>query len=581
VRVDGYAPIRDYAAIGDGATVALVALDGSIDWLCLPRHDSEPVCAALLDAEQGGRFSLAPVEPFEAERRYAPDSNVLETTFTTSAGSVRVTDALALADGGTLPWRELARRVEGLSGSVALRWEFRASAHITPAIYSTRDGTTVLRCGDRQIAILAWDAGDGDFEVRPGDKAHIALVATDPGPHPFPCRNEIEARVGATVETWRRWVGQHTYEGPWSEAVERSLLALKLLICTDTGAIVAAPTTSLPERIGGDRNYDYRYAWPRDSCWTIAALISLGFREQAQDSFAWVLEAIRGTRPEVASVYELDGGVLHRCDERDWPGYRGSRPVRVGNWAGSQLQLGGYADLLDTAVAYIAVGNLLDSDTSRLLADVVDHVCEIWELDDSGIWERREPRQFTQSKIACRTALRRAIELAEAGRLPRGSCSRWRRELDRVEAFVEERCWSKERRSYVQSAGSASLDAAELLCARRDYAEVGRERVASTVDAIRRELCRGPLVYRDSGSEESEGAFVACSFWLVEALARLDRVDEACELMDETLAFANDVGLYAEEIEPSSGDFLGNFPQGLSHLSLIGAAVAVDQASRG
>jgi GH15 family glucan-1,4-alpha-glucosidase len=565
-RTDGYAPIQDYAAIGDGETVALVALDGSIDWLCLPRHDSDPVFGALLDAERGGSFVLRPEDPFRAERRYVPDTNVLETTFWTADGAVRVTDALTLDDGATLPWRELVRRVEGLSGSVALTWTPRASQHSE----------------DRSWRVLDWDAGaDGRFVLSEGDRALLALVDADGGPCPRPTRDEIEDRLEATVSAWRRWVRSHTFEGEWAEAVERSLLALKLLICSATGAIVAAPTTSLPERIGGRRNWDYRYAWTRDSCWTIQSLISIGFREQAHASFSWLLRAVRETHPDVDPIYELDGSVLRRCETLDWPGYRGSQPVRVGNVAGEQLQLGGYGDLLDTAWAYVSQGNELDPETGALLSGVADHVCSMWREPDSGIWELPDRRDFTQSKVACWTALQRALDLARQGQIPDGDLERWQETIAAIEAYVDEECWSDERRAYVRWRGGRELDAAELLCSRRGYGDVNRERVAATADAIRRELGRGALLYRYSGQDIEEGAFVACSFWLVETLARLERLDEATELMEETLAFANDVGLYAEEIEPATGDFLGNFPQGLSHLSLIRAAAAVQEARTG
>ncbi len=569
-RTDGYAPIRDYAAIGDGETVALVALDGSIDWLCLPRHESPPAFAALLDADRGGSFTLAPEVPFSAEHRYVPRTNVLETTFRTAGGVVRVTDAMTLHDGAVLPWRELVRRVDGLSGSVVLAWGARGSAH----------------ADRRSWHVLSWDAGDpaedgARFELRDGDVAHLVLVDADDGPCPRPTRSEVDERFQGTVDAWRRWVGSHGHEGPWADAVERSLLALKLLICSHTGAIVAAPTSSLPERIGGARNWDYRYSWTRDSGWTIQSLISIGFREQAHASFRWLLRAVRETHPDVDPIYELDGTVLRRCETLDWPGYRGSQPVRLGNGAGDQLQLGGYGDLLDTAWAYVQEGNVLDPGTGRLLAEVADHVCRIWTEADSGIWELPERRHFTQSKVACWTALRRAVDLARAGALPDDGAERWRESLEAIEAYVEERCWSEEWSAYVQFPGAEKLDAAELLCSRRGYGDVNPPRVEATVEAVRRELARGALIYRYSGQDTEEGAFVACSFWLVEALARLDRAEEAAELMEQTLAFANDVGLYAEEIEPSTGDFLGNFPQGLSHLSLIRAAVAIGEARRG
>ncbi len=565
-RVDGYAPIQDYAAIGDGETVALVALDGAVDWLCLPRHDSPAAFGALLDAERGGTFSLRPAEAFTAERRYLPDSNVLETTFRTSRGAVRVTDSMSLEQGAVLPWRELVRRVEGLSGSVAMTWRAEGSRHLE------RHAWTVLQ----------WDAGeDGRLTVETGGTALLALVDAGGGPRPRPTRDEIEARIDGTVASWRRWVRGHSYDGPWREAVERSLLALKLLICSSTGAIVAAPTTSLPEQIGGWRNWDYRYAWTRDSCWTIGTLIGLGFREQAHESLAWLLNAIRETYPDVDPIYELDGTVLRRCEETNWPGYRDSRPVRVGNGAGNQLQLGGYGDLMDTAWAYVCEGNELDERTGELLAGIADNVCKKWRDADSGIWELRDRQDFTQSKVATWTALQRAVDLAEKDQIREGDVERWRESIAEIEAYVEEECWSEERGAYLQSPGSDRLDAAELLCSRRGYGDVNRDRVEATVDAIRRELSRGALVYRYSGQDTEEGAFVACSFWLVEALARLGRLDEATELMEQSLAFANDLGLYSEEIEPTTGDFLGNFPQGLSHLSLIRAAVAVQESSAG
>jgi GH15 family glucan-1,4-alpha-glucosidase len=557
-RKDGYAPIQDYAAIGDGETVALVALDGSVDWLCLPRHDSDPVFGALLDAEGGGSFVLRPDAAFRAERRYLPGSNVLETTFWTADGAVRVTDGMTLHHGATLPWRELVRRIEGLAGAVPMRYRVRGFEHV-----------------------LAWGVESERFELRQGETAHIALVDVADGPRAHPTRDEVARRLEDTVESWRRWIRPHTYEGPWTGAVERSLLALKLLICSATGAIVAAPTTSLPEWIGGPRNWDYRYAWTRDSCWTIGTLMGLGFREQSHESISWLLRAARETYPEVDPIYELDGSVHRRCHELDWPGYKGSRPVRVGNSAGDQLQLGGYGDLLDTAWGYVCEGNSLDPETGKLLAGVADHVCEKWREADSGIWELRDPRDFTQSKVACWTALQRAVDLARDGQVPGEGVERWRESIEAIESFVDERCWSEERQAYVRYPGCDGLDAAELLCSRRGYGDVNRKRVAATMDAIRRELARGPLLYRYSGQETEEGAFVACSFWLVEALARLDRVDEAAELMEETLAFANDVGLYSEEIDPGSGDFLGNFPQGLSHLSLIRAAVAIVEERAG
>jgi hypothetical protein len=364
--------------------------------------------------------------PFETSRRYLPETNVLETTFSTAVGSVRVTDAMTLHGGAVLPWRELVRRAEGLTGLVPMSWRANPAEN----------------CGSRTWRVLAWGAGEnGRFELGAGETMHLALVDGGAGPFPHPTRDEVENRLAGTTDAWRRWVGAHTYEHAWKGAVVRSLLALKLLISSSTGAIVAAPTTSLPERIGGSKNWDYRFAWTRDSCWTIGTLIRLGFRAQAHESFGWLLGAIRGTHPQVDPIYELDGSVLRRCEELGWPGYLDSRPVVVGNRAGDQLQLGGYGDLLDTAWTYVSEGNHLDDETGRLLAGVADRVCEIWDEADSGIWELPERKQFTTSKVACWAALQRAADLADTGSVPSAGAQKWRDSIGAIEAFVEEQCW--------------------------------------------------------------------------------------------------------------------------------------------
>ncbi len=586
-RLDGYAPIRDYAAIGDGHTVALVALDGAVDWLCAPGHDSDPVFDALLDAEAGGAFELRPDEPARVARAYRHESNVLETTFESASGIVRVVDAMGIQDGGALPWREVIRSVECLSGSVPMRFAVRVSARTGCRVRPIGESATILDLDRASLAVLSWDGGrhvaggrgvEGSFRIESGAAALFTVVHVAGGPVPVSTRDEVEQRLDGTTRAWRRWLRQHVYDGPWRSEVIRSLLALKLLISTPSGAIAAAPTTSLPERIGGERNWDYRYAWPRDSCLTMMALIRAGFREQAHSSFAWLLDTVARTHPDVRPVYRLDGATLDGEGKLDVPGYRGSRPVRVGNRAGAQRQLGGYGDLLDTAWAYVDEGNVLDRETGRRLAAVADRVCELWRQPDSGIWELEQERHFTQSKIAGWTGLRRALDLAAAGQLPSDRVRVWRRELAAIERYVESECWSEERGAYVQSPGSDALDASALLALRRGYGDVDRRRVRATIDAVRRELSAGPLVYRCSGMEGEEGAFVACSFWLVESLAMVGSVDQASELMEQMLAQANGVGLYAEEIEPATGEFLGNFPQGLSHLALVMAATAVGDA---
>ena len=591
-RLEGYAPIRDYAAIGDGRTVALVARDGSIDWLCLPDLDSPSVFGALLDAEDGGRFELEPEGSSEATRRYVPGTNVLETTFTTAEGVVRVTDAMTLPAGGLAPYRELVRRVEGVAGRVEMRWRVTPRpAYGTEPEVERRAGVPVVPHGADALAVLAWEAGEptacnraveGRFVAAEGSTADLALAAAHQEPLVFPSRSEAAARLTATVNAWRAWSDRRRYEGPWREAVVRSGLALKLLVFAPSGAIAASPTTSLPETVGGERNWDYRFSWPRDSAFTLRALLALGCAREADAFFWWLLHASQLTRPEVRVLYRLDG--RSEADERSVPleGYRRSRPVRVGNGAAGQTQLDVYGEVLDAASEVAHSRGGLDGDHARRLAEIADHVCEVWRKPDAGIWEiRSEPAHFTQSKMMCAVALDRACTLAGEGFL-HGDVDRWRRQRDEIRAFVEERCYAEDKASYTRSADEQHLDASLLLGVIARYADPAEPRLVGTVDAVRRELARGPLVTRyvgEDGLPGEEGAFVACSFWLAEAYARQGRIDQAAGLMDDLIELANDVGLYSEEIDPETGDFLGNFPQGLSHLALINAAVAVAEAA--
>jgi GH15 family glucan-1,4-alpha-glucosidase len=590
-RVDGYAPIEDYAAIGDGRTVALVARDGSIDWLCVADLDSSSIFGAILDAERGGRFALAPEEPHTATRRYVALTNVLETTFETAGGAVRVTDALTLPGSELAPYRELVRHVEGLAGEVSLAWRveprFEYGA-VQPKVVP-RAGVPVVAHGGRALAVLSWDAGEADvrndgtiggrFLSTAGSASTIALSVADREPLVLPPRGHVLERLEATARWWQEWTAARRYEGPWREQVLRSLLALKLLVYSPSGAIAAAPTTSLPEQIGGVRNWDYRYSWPRDSALALEALLATGCTSEARAFFWWLLHASQLTHPRVRVLYRLSG--RPEADEHplELDGYRHSRPVRVGNGAAEQTQLDVYGELLVAATRLADAEQTLDRDHGRRLAGLADFVCAAWQEPDAGIWETRSPpRHFTQSKMMCAIALDRACELAARGLAPAAHLERWRAEQHRIRDFVESECYSEERQAYVRSAGDGDLDASLLVALNAGYDNPRSERLVRSVDAIRAELARGPFVRRsggDDGVTGGEGAFLACSFWLVGAYARQGRLDEASELMDELVALANDVGLYSEEIDPDTGAFLGNFPQGLSHLSLVDAALAI------
>jgi GH15 family glucan-1,4-alpha-glucosidase len=594
VRIDGYAPIRDYAAIGDGRTVALAARDGSIDWLCLPDTDSPPVFARLLDAERGGCFRLAPIESFEVERAYHEGSNVLETTFRTDSGTVRVTDAMTFADRTIAsPMRELVRKVESLHGTVPMRWSVEPSFDFgrRGTRIEQRRGHLVIVARRDALALGAWEAGeprvrgdaiDGDFVAAEGRPALLSLASAHGEPLVFTGPSQVEESLRRTDRFWQAWSGRARYDGPWREQVLRGALVLKLLVYSPSGAIVAAPTTSLPERIGGVRNWDYRFTWLRDATWSLDVLLQLGYQEEAHAFFWWFMHASRISQPRLQVLYRIDGGV-QRGERKldDVPGYRGSKPVRLGNGAAKQLQLDIYGSVLDATWRYAGDAGGIDKDTAKEVAAIADYVAKIWEEPDHGLWEVRGDRShFTQSKAMCWLALHRAGQLAADGVIP-DRRERWGPAAERIRKFYERRGWDAKRGSFVRAPELPELDAGLLTLSLLDCEEPRGERMLGTIDAIRRELGVGPFLYRYRGKDglpPGEGAFLACSFWLVGALARGGRLDEAIDLMEQLVAAANDVGLYAEEIDPETGEFLGNFPQGLTHLALVNAAVAIEEA---
>ncbi len=594
MRINGYAPIRDYAAIGDGRTTALVARDGSIDWLCLPDVDSPPVFGRLLDAERGGSFRLEPAEPFESERAYREGSNVLETTFRTGSGTVRVTDALTLADRTICsPMRELVRRVEAVDGRVPMRWSIEPTFEFgrRGLRIETRRERIVVASSRDALAVGSWHAGKpetddrairGEF-VSNEQPAVISLASAHGEPLVYVGLKQADRSLERTDRFWREWSGRVQYDGPWREHVVRAALVLKLLVYSPSGAIVAAPTTSLPERIGGVRNWDYRYAWLRDATWSLEVLLTLGFQDEAEAFFWWFMHASRLSEPRLRVLYRVDGGVQRGESEAEGvPGYRGSRPVRIGNGAAGQVQLDIYGSVFDGIWRYSRQGGHIDKDTGKDVAAIADYVTKVWEQPDSGMWESRaEPAHYTQSKAMCWLALHRAGQLAEQGVIP-DRRERWQPAAERIREFYERRGWSDERGSFIRASDMPVLDASLLTLSLLECQDPRSERMLGTIEAIRRELADGPFVYRYRSADRlppGEGAFLACSFWLAASLARAGRVDEATELLEQLVAASNDVGLYAEEIDPATGEFLGNFPQGLTHLALVSAATAIAEAT--
>jgi GH15 family glucan-1,4-alpha-glucosidase len=604
VREDGQLPIDQYGVITDGRTIGLVGADGSIDWWCVPSIDAPPVFDRLLDAG-GGRFSITPVDDFSVVRQYREDSNVLETEFRTAGGRVRVTDSLNSGHAGRLPWSELARRVEGLEGEVelvvtiTLGTRFDASEprdQVVPDDGAFQLGPLLmqLRTTD-DCAVISASAGDGDardsqagarderrhgtalrIQATEGSRSTVALLATHAEPLMDSSIDTIDVRIDRSDEQWKAWTRDLRYDGPYRERVLRSALALKLLLFSPTGAIAAAATTSLPETPGGEKNWDYRYAWVRDVAYSVKALLRIGATEEAQAGFAWMVEAIDRHLPELRVFYTLDGDLPGPETEVPLPGYRGASPVRSGNRARSQRQLSCYGDVLETAELFARRGNHLDARTGKVLTVLADRCAEEWQLPDAGIWELEDDQHYTMSKIGCWLALDRAARLAESGHLDGARAHGWRAESEKIVAWIDEHCWDADRGAYTQWAGSDGLDAAVLLSTRWKFPRP--ERLGATLDAVRSELASGALVHRYSGMQDVEGAFLATSFWFVEALAFLGHPDEAEAHMTELLEVTGkNLGLMAEMIEVGTGDSLGNLPQGLSHLAMIHAALAIQE----
>ncbi|EJL29314.1 glycoside hydrolase family 15 protein [Novosphingobium sp. AP12] len=585
-RIDGHLALEDYGAMGEGRSVALSGADGSIDWWCVPNMDSPPLFDRLLDAGQGGCFALTPDVPFTVERVYRPDSNVLETTFTTTGGRARIVDSANSGHAGRLPWAELARRVEGLEGTVRFELTMKPGRRgdtVNP-YHSTIGEHTVFHV-ERVLGLFlhtdgvhgTWaDEGvTGHVTVSAGERQVAAIVAGRDEPLVAPSIDEIDARIDTSDDEWRTWARGVTYRGAARSEFIRSALALKLLLYSPSGAIAAAATTSLPERIGGAKNYDYRYAWVRDAGYTIKAFLTAGAVAEAKAAFTWLLEQLREGGFRVC--YTLGGETVPEVRGWDMPGYRGSRPVVTGNAATDQVQHGVYGDIFETASCFVKGGNILDSASAELLSHLADQCADAWRTPDAGIWELEQQEHYTMSKISCWQALARAVELADGGQLPTTCRERWFRERDRIAAWIEANCWSDEKQAFVMHPGSDRLDASLALAVRFGFDRA--ERLEKTLDAIDRELGAGPLHYRYSGADEEEGCFLACSFWMAEARALMGDRSGAQNRLDElTAALDRGVGIYPEMVDPRSGSFLGNLPQGLTHLAHIAALSALDQA---
>jgi GH15 family glucan-1,4-alpha-glucosidase len=588
---DGYLALEDMGLIGDGTTSALVGLDGSIPWLCLPRFDSAPLFCGLLDHARGGCFTVAPDDVVEARQRYEPDTAVLTTELRGPTGLVAVTDALALRPGTDLSdnapagHRELIRSAVVLDGSVRLRVEL-----------DPRGGASTRRAAGG-LCVEAPGRGDLDLHVRcsrpleslhsvhelgAGDRLDVVLSWAGGQRHHRYSEQEL---LLATARAWRRWIENFRYEGPEAALVRRAALTLKLCDHWSNGALVAAPTSSLPAPLGGVRNWDYRYTWIRDASFSVYALRRIGFENEAEAFLGWVLDTFEhGSAPKI--MYDVEGSAVP--DERidaELEGYRGSVPVRWGNGAADQRQHDVYGEILDCAYQWARRGGRLEEHLWARLTSLADLAMDAWRLPDQGIWEvRSEGRVFTYSVGLCQVATDRAARMAEQLGLPRSA--KWREAAEKLRGIVLEQAWDEDARTLSEHIdGGGGLDASLLALPLRRVVPADHPRMVATTAAIADRLSAGGgLLYRylheDSpdGIPGGEGAFVLCSFWLVENLARQGRLEEAAELYVSLCARASSVGLLPEQIDPSSGEFYGNFPQAFSHIGVIAAGVRLARA---
>ncbi|NML17912.1 glycoside hydrolase family 15 protein [Azohydromonas caseinilytica] len=592
-------PIADYALIGNTFTAALVSRDGSIDWCCLPHFDSPAVFCRLLDARIGGCFRLGPAAPSRCERRYLDGSAVLATRFETADGVAQVTDFMPAPDllAPDLPphghaYFSVLRRVEGLQGRVALDLLFKPTFDFVrqAARLAPQPGGCRADAGDESLHLalvpeVRLQVVDGEvrgrLDIPAGAAAWVVLShgragMAGQGPAAW------ERSLRDTLRQWGAWGALNRYTGPYAEAVALSARVLKLLTFAPGGSIVAAPTTSLPEAPGGVRNWDYRFCWLRDAALMLGALLSVGHEYAADRFFHWLSRLWEPER-RIQIMYRLDGGErLPEAVLEHLAGYRGARPVRIGNGAANQVQLDIYGHLLDAAHVYLEGRRAqVRPALARVLTHLANEAARRWRQPDQGIWEMRSaPAHHVSSKLMCWVALDRALRLAAAGRIE-GDTAWWRRERDAVARVLHEQGFNAALGAYTQVLGGQALDASVLMMPIVGFLPAGDARMRATVQRISQELMHRGLVWRyrsDDGLDGDEGTFAICSFWLVENLALQGRVQEACALFEHITSFASDLGLLAEEIEPGSGELLGNYPQGYTHLALIRSALAIGRA---
>jgi GH15 family glucan-1,4-alpha-glucosidase len=573
---------------------------GSIDWLCWPRFDSPSIFGAILDPEVGGCWSIRPAQQARVSRRYVDNTNVLETTFGCDSAKIVLTDFMPVTSEEQKrqmlwPEHELVRYLKCTQGEMDLIVTFdpridygRVRPKITDAGrlgWRIDTGTAVLSLqADTELTFDPEQALSGRFTLRAGDVLAFSLSVAAEAPAVIPPPGDLVAeKLELTLDWWQQWAAKSNYDGPYQRQVVRSALLLKLLSYAPSGAIIAAPTTSLPEVIGRELNWDYRFAWLRDASFTVHALFGLGYKQDAAAFVDWLLHSTRLTRPELRVVYDVFGESPPA--EHDLPrmrGYADSRPVRVGNAAMEQLQLDIYGEVVE-AVSQFMTDKNLDRDVQTMLRQCGEYVCEHWREPDNGIWEQREQRlHYTHSRLMCWVVLDRLLQMHARGQLKRISMEKYAAEKQQIREDIERHSWNPKVQAYMQACGSETLDASVLLLAYHGFENAGSERMQQTQQRIRERLSPRPgLMHRNEQSKNRhEGTFAVCSFWEADFLARSGRLHDAHETFEAILQYANDLDLFAEEIDPTTGDALGNFPQAFTHLGLINAALSLNNTEK-
>lgn len=594
-----YPPISDYSFIADCHASALVSKCGSIDWCCLPRIDSASSFGRLIDWQNGGYCRIHPVGDYQVARRYVPDTLVLETVYTTKTGEARLLDCMTMRKGGEHnPHRQILRVLQGVRGEMKLSvdiapvfdygevkpWIRRREGHFI-ALGSSNG---LLISADQPLELKHRHHLEGVWDVAADGRTHLSILWRRPedldenlvSP---PKTEELESRLEETIRWWEEWSQSNSIVGRYAKQMRRSAIILKGLSHAPTGAIAAAATTSLPEQVGGDRNWDYRFSWIRDSYFTIRSLAELGYRKEADGFRRFVERTSAGSADEIQVLFGV-GGERHlvEYDLKSAEGYRNSRPVRIGNAAESQTQLDVYGELLGLAWIWHTQGQSPDDDYWEFLVHLVNRAVRCWSEPDQGIWEMRgPPRHFVHSKAMCWSAMDRGIRLAEElGR--KAPLADWKNARDRIRSAIEEHGYDRRRGIFVQAFGHPEMDASLLLLPHSGFVDYRDERMIRTVDAVQNELEKDGLLLRyacgNDGMEGAEGAFCCCSFWLAECLAYQGRLERARKIFQRVLGTGNDLGIYSEEYDPQTREMLGNFPQALTHLSLIAAAVAIEKA---